>query len=371
VYLAVLLTRDYVLNTEPTSASSYRAQLEEEQKAIHGNLLRLGISNTIPQDKFEALRQQIHNYEQSVNPVLRWSPEEKAARSRQFIQENLIPERQAVLGLTEELSELNAQNRTTQQELLERSRASSQSFMLNLLVTCLGLGVIAVVVSVLRLLRMDKERRQASAALAGAREEEARRIARELHDDITQRLALLSMDLGKTIAKPPPDGNVIDACRSAQRKLLELSDGVRQLSHRLHPAILDDLGLSDALEDLCSDFKKRSGIPVQFQADGLPDRIHPNVAFCLYRIAQESLSNVSKYADAKDVRVSARVTGGAIQLNIADSGVGFDTASPKSGLGLQSMKERADLVGGKVRIVSTPGAGTKVVATVPLGGAAG
>jgi signal transduction histidine kinase len=150
-----------------------------------------------------------------------------------------------------------------------------------------------------------------------------------------------------------------------------LSDGVRQLSHRLHPAILDDLGLSDALEDLCSDFKKRSGIPVQFQADGLPDRIHPNVAFCLYRIAQESLSNVSKYADAKDVRVSARVTGGAIQLNIADSGVGFDTASPKSGLGLQSMKERADLVGGKVRIVSTPGAGTKVVATVPLGGAAG
>ncbi len=205
-----------------------------------------------------------------------------------------------------------------------------------------------------------------SAALATATDDEARRIARELHDDVTQGLAVLSMDVGKAASEHLSDSLLRERLRDFQSKILEISEGIRQLSHRLHPSILDDLGLQDALGYLCGEFEKQQGIPVWFESDPLPEDLRPQIASCLYRIAQECLHNIAKHARALDVTVRLALQADVLELSIADSGVGLDSARATTGLGLHSIKERARLVNATVTIDSAPGAGTTVVVRVPL-----
>jgi CheY-like chemotaxis protein len=134
----------------------------------------------------------------------------------------------------------------------------------------------------------------------------------------------------------------------------------------MHPSILEHLGLSKALDHLCRDFSKRQRIPVRFHSDELTNEVAHSIGTCFYRIAQEALRNVSKHAKASDVEVKLAATGQALQLSIIDSGVGFDTAGVSSGLGLYSMRERAELASGSFSVTSEPGCGTRIIVTVPL-----
>jgi signal transduction histidine kinase len=136
----------------------------------------------------------------------------------------------------------------------------------------------------------------------------------------------------------------------------------------MHPSILDDLGLSAALESMCLDLRQLEGMRIDFAARDVPEDIDRRVAFCLYRVCQESLRNISKHAQAQDVTVVLSGDGESLELTVIDAGIGFDTARQKPGLGTQSMKERVRLVHGTVSIDSQPGHGTRVVVKVPLHG---
>jgi len=215
-----------------------------------------------------------------------------------------------------------------------------------------------------------QDSRQELRALAGrlinAEEDERKRISRELHDELSQKLALLAFDTGGLRLKPPPSvGQMAAQLGGIQARVVQLSEDVRRISHRLHPSILEDLGLTAALNELCEEFSAREGMEVLFEQEAVPRILPVSVASCLYRVAQEALHNVLKHAHAGHARLRLSGSPQGIHLSIHDPGVGFDAAA-RPGLGIVSMKERIHLVQGEFSIHSQAGQGTEVRVFVPL-----
>ncbi|MGP8247622.1 MAG: PAS domain S-box protein [Bryobacteraceae bacterium] len=212
---------------------------------------------------------------------------------------------------------------------------------------------------------VQEQLRHLAAQLMTAQEEERRRIARELHDDVTQRLATFGIELG--LLKRTHSG--VEVLDRLQAGILKLSEDLRLLSHSLHPSILEHSDLAATLEMHCREFTKQHGIAASFTAREVPDEIPRPVAVTLYRIAQESLRNVAQHSGATAASVALAGEGGTrLSLFIIDNGKGFDakTAKTSSGLGLLSIEERARAIGASVAIDSMPGAGTRLSVQVPL-----
>jgi signal transduction histidine kinase len=214
-------------------------------------------------------------------------------------------------------------------------------------------------------LRASYERvRDLGSRLLKAQEIERSRIARDLHDDIGQQVALLSMDLAQVRgASDPEEINRLSA--QAYARNLEIARSLRDLSHSLHPAMLRLFGLVATLETLCLDLS-HSGIAIAFTYNNVPSTISADVTLCIFRVVQAALQNAIKYSRASEVTVHLVGSPGGLNLNVADDGVGFDVeATLANGLGLISMEERLEAIGGFLEIHSGPGCGTRVEATVP------
>jgi two-component system CheB/CheR fusion protein len=215
--------------------------------------------------------------------------------------------------------------------------------------------------------RAQEELRELAASLFTTQEEERRRVARELHDDISQQLAGLVISIEQAKQGLPQDQqSLFSALETMRARAAAIAEGVRSMSHRLHPAILEDLGLAPAMEALVEELGTRHQMLVAFSELNGPVQAPSEVAGVLYRIAQEALRNVVKHAGKTHVKVSlARIRAG-VRLEVADFGTGFEPQTRGRGLGFTSMTERARLVRGTVSIQSTPGKGTTVVVEVPL-----
>ena len=220
-------------------------------------------------------------------------------------------------------------------------------------------------------LRAERESRRRLHELGGrlvaAQETERARIARELHDDLAQRVALVISHLGSLRRlRPFSTMRVRRALDEAREMLRELTSGIHLLSYELHPAKLRLLGLGPTLTALCQQVARASGVLVHFHDDE-SHSVTEDAALCVFRVAQEALQNAIKHSGARriDVRLSDEAT--RLRLWVADHGRGFDPGvGYDSGLGLMTMRERVDLVGGCFRVVSTPGCGTIVEAVVPM-----
>ena len=215
--------------------------------------------------------------------------------------------------------------------------------------------------------RAEDEARDLNGRLITAHEDERARLARALHDDVTQRLALLAIDAGQ---KEKGLGDTIagQAMHSIRHDLVQLSEDVHALSYALHPAILEDLGLIEALKAECARFGAVEGIPTSFRATDDVDEPTRSLSLCLYRIAQEALRNVARHSSASSVEVELRAVGGGLELAVRDNGVGFDPARKQArpSLGLAGMRQRLSLVDGELLIYSAPGGGTSIVARASL-----
>ena len=213
------------------------------------------------------------------------------------------------------------------------------------------------------------ELRKLTGRLLQAQEDESRRIARELHDDLGQGLALLTVEMDLLRQKPPEAAGQLGArLRDLLRQIRQLSSSVHELSHQLHPAKLEQLGLAAAIAGLCHELTHRHGHKIEFAANQVSPAISPDIALCLYRIAQEALANAIKHSGAQHVRVELSGTADEITLRVTDDGAGFDPAlTPgKGGLGLVSMRERVFSLGGELAIDSKPSDGTRVDVRIPL-----
>lgn len=207
--------------------------------------------------------------------------------------------------------------------------------------------------------------------LLSAQEEERRMLARELHDDFSQRLAAVSIEMGMLEgASPPLPEPILEQFVRIKDNLVQLAIEVHDLSRRLHPSIIEDLGLVDAIHSECDRFSAQEKISVEFSMEHVPDGIPQDIALGLYRILQEGLRNIVKHAGTNNARVILSGKGGTIFLTIQDSGVGFDPAGAKKkwGLGLESIKERTQLLRGKLFIDSQRGQGTVLEVSFPIAG---
>jgi len=211
------------------------------------------------------------------------------------------------------------------------------------------------------------ELRELTGRLLQAQETERRRIARELHDDLSQSLAFLAVELDMLGQELPESAvELSERLQKWSSHVKQLSSTVHGLSHRLHPAKLEQLGLVAAVRALCKDSAQHDGLTVKFADRDVPQSLPLDTALCLYRVAQESLQNVVKHSGARRALVELHGAADCIRLCVADDGDGFDVTSVKGGLGLVSMRERLNVVRGQVSIESQVGAGTRIEARVPF-----
>jgi PAS domain S-box-containing protein len=219
-------------------------------------------------------------------------------------------------------------------------------------------------------------RKQMEGALSGmtkklieAQEQERARIARELHDDITQRLAMLAIEIDQVQECSEIPSEVRNRAHELSMRAKQISTDIQALSHELHSSRLEYLGIVGAMKSWCSEFSERQGIEVEFKSSGVSNSPTPEVSLCLFRVLQEALHNAAKHSGAKRVDVQLREESDEIQLAVNDFGKGFDIAAAIQGrgLGITSMQERLRLVGGRIVIDSKPLGGTTIHVCVPLG----
>jgi signal transduction histidine kinase len=205
--------------------------------------------------------------------------------------------------------------------------------------------------------------------LLEAQETERTRIARELHDDINQRLAMVAVTLKTAkLTLPNSDGKAGTLLEEAGTRVSDLESDIQALSHRLHSSKLEYLGLEAASSSFCKELSQRQNLNIDFHCEGLPDDLSSEVSVCLFRVLQEALHNAVKYSGVDHLEVSFTASSNQVQLRVNDSGAGFDPKIARNGhgLGLTSMRERLKLVSGELSIDTGPGRGTTVLARVPL-----
>jgi hypothetical protein len=234
------------------------------------------------------------------------------------------------------------------------------------LLLALCLNVLALY---LRLMRSKNRQLRLSGMLIAAQEKERSRLASEIHDDFSQRMALLALGLenAEEAVGTAPNEAILQI-HNLFTSASEIGSDLHTFSHRLHSSTLERLGLVPGVSALCKEFAVRHGIEVDFRADNVSRTVDPDVALCAFRIVQEGLRNLNKHSGAREAQVRLRGTTDRLRVSICDEGIGFDVreSSNKEGLGIRSMEERAHLLGGRCEIHSEPGKGTRIEAWVPL-----
>jgi len=234
--------------------------------------------------------------------------------------------------------------------------------------------IVGMTVDVTETRESEHALRELSGRLITSQEEERRRIARELHDHIGQDLALLCAQAQRIDSGVSEKEHTARAdAHELYRKIKDIAVDVSKLSHRLHSSELDFLGLAAAADRLCRDFANQHRINMDHQINDIPPQWDRGKALCLYRILQECLQNVAKHSQATRLLVELSTVGDEVRLKVVDNGIGFEAANGRfgAGLGLLSMRERLNLVGGFLDISSSQGRGTIVTARVAISAAAG
>ena len=217
--------------------------------------------------------------------------------------------------------------------------------------------------------RAEEALQALSGRLIAAQEEERRRVARELHDDLNQRMALVAIELAQLAQETQKMVSLRPRFRKLQKQANEISSDIHRLSYKLHPSKLDHLGLAAAVKSLCKESSGVGNLKIELKQTGFPAVLSNDVTLCAFRVVQEALRNCVKHSGAQTVRVVLEKTDDTLHLSVSDTGCGFDTQSDvmKMGLGFVSMKERLLLVGGEIQIHSRPLQGTSIKVSIPLG----
>ena len=382
VNLSGIFVRDYLLDVERERAPEYRQQLTEFRETTIATLAELHAILKGNQDRIVTLQAQLDDYWETFDPLFDWTPSEKILRSATFLRREVVPRREAVLAIAQEIEELNNANLVAQRAEVARRQTALHDDLYRLLqrTVLLGLAVALLAVFRLRVLesRSDEQRADAQAAehqlrelsqqLVAAQEEERRNLSRELHDHVAQVLTALRMELGRIErVRPPVDARVGAAVAEAKSLVDAMFRTVRDLALGLRPSMLDDFGLRAALEWHVRDFTGRSGLDVELLMDGDFDALPDPYRTCVYRAVQEALTNCARHAHAAHVTVTVVSSGHQLELSVTDDGKGLDASRRANGLGLRGIEERVKELNGTMVVAQGPDRrGTHLAVRLPL-----
>lgn len=378
-----ITARDYLLEHDPAQAQAHRTRLAELRRNTGVTIDQLGAltGSSGDGDSIAGLRTRLDEYWQAYDPLFGWTPAEKASRSTSFLRNDVLPRRNAVLAIAQEIERLNDRNLAAERQAVAGRHASIQAALDRLLWQTLGLGLLVAAGAVLRLRvlerRSEQQRRDAQDAeqrmrhlsqqLVAAQEEERRKISRELHDHVGQMLTALRMELGRIERLRMPSNLPVSEAVGESRRLVDaMVRTVRDLALGLRPSMLDDLGLQSALEWHVRDFTRRFGLAVDLQIDAVLDGLPDQYRTCIYRVVQEALTNCARHSGAGRVDIALRQQGGQLVISIADDGVGIDPAARPRGLGLKGIEERVRELEGTVTLGRPAGGGLRLVITLPV-----
>jgi signal transduction histidine kinase len=384
VYRASIYVRDALLDPKPEPAR-YRTDVEAAYSKADNLLAQYVpvLGSRSEHERAERLRRDIAELRDANLGVLSTNSARWREDAGYLLVTRIIPKREAAIQVASELQTLNRnayveQQQTTAALYRDIQNRFWRTFGLAVLVTLFIALLSAVHVSRLeRRLRHEQEKdartaaelQRLSAKLVSAQEEERRTIARELHDEIGQVLTVIKMELSHAQRHLATDGgssDLLDDARSITDRALH---AVRDISHFLHPPLLDDLGLSAAVDWYVQSINKRHELRVDLTAQNMTARLPSEIEVALYRIVQEGLTNVIRHARAHRcvVELVRDDVGESVRVTIRDDGVGFDPVAPRDpeaspGLGLVGIRERVAQLGGQLRLDSAPGRGTVLTA---------
>lgn len=373
VHLSSIFVRDYLLDVARERAPEYREQLTEFRRTNMATLTELRpLVRT--DDRISSLQTKLDEYWETFDPLFDWTPTEKILRSAGFLRREVVPRREAVLAIAQEIEELNNTNLAAQRaEVAQRHTALANDLdRLRWQTVLLGLAVAVVVVFRLRFLERrsdaaERQMRELSQQLVNTQEEERKNLSRELHDHVAQVLTGLRMELGRLERMTAPfNAQVGPAVAGCKALVDDMFRTVHDLALGLRPSMLDDLGLQAALEWHVRDFMGRYAINVDLKTEGDFDALPDKHRTCVYRVVQEAMTNCVRHARAQTIHVS--VTAHERQLNVwvIDDGVGLDPARRRDGLGLRGIEERVKDLAGTVTISRAPGGGTTLAIRLPV-----
>lgn len=380
VNMSGIFVRDYLLDSD---GDQDRSRLEEFRDgndnafAALGNLIG---GNPDTDARLVSLRAKLDDYWLALDPLFDWTAEQKRTLSIRFLRREVIPRREAVLAIAQEIEEINVSTMDAQRTEVANRQAELRRDLYTLLAWGLLLGIVVALTAVYRLRRLeqrsDEERRVAEEAehqmrelsqqLVATQEEERKKLSRELHDHVGQVLTALRMELGSIDRLRAPDDIPLARAVNESRQLVDsMVRTVRDLALGLRPSMLDDFGLQPALEWHVRDLTRRAGIEVDLSVTGDLSQLPDAYATCIYRVVQEALTNCLRHSSASKVRVTVSGAGDRIQVSVADNGIGIRPDSRKNGLGLRGIEERVRDLDGTLDIQSTA-AGTSLTIRIPL-----
>ncbi len=380
--LGAVFVRDALLET-PGSLGSAQSQLTEIRVAIDRALEAYvpTPNSTVEREEWIHLQSELRDYWNSFTLVLPAADGGSSPTPAAYLRDSLLPKREAVISISDRIHTLNREAFEAEvSELAELRRLLRQQvWYTSLGAVALGLGIAFFASRAAgnlesrireqhaQELQHKHELGRLSAKLLQAQEDERRRIARELHDEIGQALSALKLELAVAEREAVAGREPLAEARSITEKALQ---SVRDISQLLHPSMLDDLGLVDTATWYTRAFSRRSGIRTDLTTETLDPRLPPEIEACIYRVIQEALTNVARHAEATECRVRIERRDRAVLLTVSDNGKGFqqELARPPAerGLGLVGVRERVTGFGGSLRIDSVAGAGTTLEVLLPL-----
>jgi signal transduction histidine kinase len=373
VHLSSIFVRDYLLDVARERAPEYRQQLAQFRRTNIATLAELG-PLVGRDDQISSLQAKLDEYWETFDPLFDWTTTEKILRSAGFLRREVVPRREAVLAIAQEIEELNNTNLAAQRaEVAQRHTALARDLdRLRWQTVLLGLAVALVVVFRLRFLERrsdeaERQMRELSQQLVNTQEEERKNLSRELHDHVAQVLTGLRMELGRLERMTAPLSAQAGAAVAECKRLVDdMFRTVRNLALGLRPSMLDDFGLQAALEWLVRDFTGRYPIKIDLQMQGdfaaLPDKHRT----CVYRVIQEATTNAVRHAHPQTIQIGVSAREGQLHVDVTDDGIGLDPARRRNGLGLRGLEERVKELEGTMTISRQRRGGTTLAIRLPV-----
>ncbi len=375
VYLSGTYVRDYILEPEPRNAARHRGSLEKTRQDMDAALQ--SYSEMLREDErrpYRTLERELGDYWRVLEPALRWNVEQRRGLGFEFLRDEVLPRRLAMLSIADQIAGVNERQLDSGSAQVASLFTQFQVRLGSTVFVTLGLGLVLAAFSIRKILGLERESvrsrselKDLSARLVEAQETERRSISRELHDEVGQSLSAVLVGLSNlSAAIPASAGAELKPHVEGIRKLAENTVGVvRNITLLLRPSMLDDLGLVPALQWQAREASKRTGMQVDVAVEGVSDDLPEQYKTCVYRVVQEALNNCARHARAKTVRIIVRQGEEHLMLSIQDDGNGFQPDLHR-GLGLLGMEERVTHLGGSFELDSAPGRGTLIAVSLPL-----
>lgn len=391
VRTSVLLGSIYLRDALIDNASPARGYYRDELNQIRAGVERIlpaylpEVESPVEREHWATLQGRLEEYWESREVVFTPDAPRTTSEAAALLRNRVVPTRDSILEIVDSLSALQRASRQRHEDEASRLYDEARTRVVTMASLAVVVGLVVAYVASRQVGRLEQEieqRRLAdqqnrrdlerlSARLVTAQEEERRSLARELHDAVGQALTAIKMEMGVALRGVEADSRArasLDEARAIAETTLQ---NVRDLSQLLHPSMLDDFGLPEALAAHLRSFSTRTGIRAQFMHERMDERLSPDIEVCVYRIVQEALTNVARHSGASSCTVALVRRDGLLHLTIEDDGRGIDTAAVRAvdarrGLGLIGMRERAQALSGAFVIENRHEGGARVIVRLPV-----